>query len=320
MELALFYFTCVVLLVSVGSFSLCLSTFIVTRRKTYGLAAVAFFSYFFDVLMVFQDYYLFSGSFYEMADAYYMGQPVGLLVTGLGVLASIWLIVCSTFDIRHQVWLIGPCVAFCLISAAVWGALPPGNIRLFAFVTMREVFLAWSLAVFAVNASLSSEAFRSRMRKRIPFFIGGVLLMVGIVAENVLTMFVFSRDGLLMGLVTILPERSIVENILLLWCAAWIWVECYRVLSIHFRQPPVMSERRGLEVVHAGIDLYAERLRLTGREKDVLFLVLQGKDNQNIASELQLSPSTVKVHVHNILKKTNCGNRQELISDFVANG
>ncbi len=319
LELALFYFTCVVLLVSVGSFSLCLSTFIVTRRKTYGLAAVAFLSYFFDVLMVFQDYYLFGGSFHEIADAYYVGQPFGLLVTGLGVLASIWLIVCVSLDIRHPAWLIGPCVAFCLASAAVWGLLPSGNVRLFAFVTMREAFLLWSLAVLLAKTALSSDAFRSRMRKRIPFFAVGALLVVCVVVENVLTMFVVPSDGLLTGLVAILPERNIAENVLLLWCAAWIWMECYRVLSIHFRQPPVMSEQRHLEAIHAGMDLYAERLRLTGREKDVLLLVLQGKDNQNIASELQLSPSTVKVHVHNILKKANRGNRQELISDFMAN-
>ena len=30
----------------------------------------------------------------------------------------------------------------------------------------------------------------------------------------------------------------------------------------------------------------------------------------------QLSPSTVKVHVHNILQKTGHTNRQELIQDF----
>ena len=40
--------------------------------------------------------------------------------------------------------------------------------------------------------------------------------------------------------------------------------------------------------------------------------VLQGKDNQNIASSLQLALSTVKAHVHNILKKTDTTTRQEL--------
>lgn len=45
-------------------------------------------------------------------------------------------------------------------------------------------------------------------------------------------------------------------------------------------------------------------------------LILRDQDNQNIASAMSLAPSTVKVHVHNILQKTGHGNRQELIQDF----
>lgn len=44
--------------------------------------------------------------------------------------------------------------------------------------------------------------------------------------------------------------------------------------------------------------------------------MLLGKDNQNIAAELSLAPGTVKVHVHNILKKSQKTNRQELIQDY----
>ena len=44
--------------------------------------------------------------------------------------------------------------------------------------------------------------------------------------------------------------------------------------------------------------------------------VLQGKDNQNIASSLQVVLGTVKAHVHNILKKTGTTTRQELTQLF----
>ena len=44
--------------------------------------------------------------------------------------------------------------------------------------------------------------------------------------------------------------------------------------------------------------------------------VLQGKDNQNIASSLQLAQGTVEAHVHNILKKTGTTTRQELTQLF----
>ncbi len=45
-------------------------------------------------------------------------------------------------------------------------------------------------------------------------------------------------------------------------------------------------------------------------------MVLGGMDNQNIASSLSLSLSTVKVHIHNILRKTGCRDRQELRQDY----
>lgn len=44
--------------------------------------------------------------------------------------------------------------------------------------------------------------------------------------------------------------------------------------------------------------------------------VLQGKDNQNIASSLQVVLGTVKAHAHNILKKTGTTTRQELTQLF----
>lgn len=44
--------------------------------------------------------------------------------------------------------------------------------------------------------------------------------------------------------------------------------------------------------------------------------VPQGKDNQNIASSLQLALGTVEAHVRNILKKTSTITRQELTQLF----
>lgn len=50
---------------------------------------------------------------------------------------------------------------------------------------------------------------------------------------------------------------------------------------------------------------FCEHCHLTARERVILKEVLQGKDNQNIASSPQLALGTVQAHVHNILKKTS---------------
>jgi DNA-binding NarL/FixJ family response regulator len=53
---------------------------------------------------------------------------------------------------------------------------------------------------------------------------------------------------------------------------------------------------------------------LTARESVVLGLLKEGKTNKIIARDLRLSSNTVKVHVHNILRKMQVSNRTEAAS------
>lgn len=50
----------------------------------------------------------------------------------------------------------------------------------------------------------------------------------------------------------------------------------------------------------------------TAREIQVIHLLRQGKANKTIAYELSMSESTVKVHMHNIMKKFGATNRTEV--------
>jgi NarL family two-component system response regulator LiaR len=53
---------------------------------------------------------------------------------------------------------------------------------------------------------------------------------------------------------------------------------------------------------------------LTPRERDVLALLVKGLTNAEIAAQLIVSRSTVKVHVSNILSKLDVSNRREAIA------
>ena len=55
---------------------------------------------------------------------------------------------------------------------------------------------------------------------------------------------------------------------------------------------------------------------LSSREKEVLRLVLAERSNAEIAEALFVSESTIKYHVHNLLQKTGCKSRQELIRKY----
>lgn len=51
---------------------------------------------------------------------------------------------------------------------------------------------------------------------------------------------------------------------------------------------------------------------LTPREKQVVQLIAKGESNKMIARHLELSESTVKIHVQNILKKLGLGSRVQI--------
>jgi DNA-binding CsgD family transcriptional regulator len=58
---------------------------------------------------------------------------------------------------------------------------------------------------------------------------------------------------------------------------------------------------------------------LSARESDVFGLVINGRSNSEIAADLYIAESTVKFHVKNILRKTGCANRTELMTKFKKN-
>lgn len=52
---------------------------------------------------------------------------------------------------------------------------------------------------------------------------------------------------------------------------------------------------------------------LSGRELQIVELVVTGLSNHKIAQELEISKRTVDNHISNILKKTGAANRVELV-------
>lgn len=61
-------------------------------------------------------------------------------------------------------------------------------------------------------------------------------------------------------------------------------------------------------------DSFAVQYELSSREREILQLVLAGQSNPEMAGNLYISESTVKFHIHNILKKTGCENRISLVA------
>ena len=65
--------------------------------------------------------------------------------------------------------------------------------------------------------------------------------------------------------------------------------------------------------IKKGVTLSEESINLTSREERIAELIVLGKTNKEIATELFISLSTVKTHIRNIYAKLEVGNRQEFI-------
>jgi two-component system, NarL family, response regulator len=63
-----------------------------------------------------------------------------------------------------------------------------------------------------------------------------------------------------------------------------------------------------------------ERIELSEREHEVLTSIAKGKSNKIIASELQISESTVKFHVANILLKLGASDRTHAVVNALQQG
>ncbi len=61
-------------------------------------------------------------------------------------------------------------------------------------------------------------------------------------------------------------------------------------------------------------EAFLEKYGITGREREIILKVVQGKSNADIAGELFVSIATVKTHLHNIYAKLGVNSRYSLLA------
>ena len=83
------------------------------------------------------------------------------------------------------------------------------------------------------------------------------------------------------------------------------------------RQPAVASvadsDLRSRPAINTVVDLGepGPSVSLSGREKEILQMLVKGFSNKRIARQLNIAEATVKVHVKGLLRKTNASNRTQ---------
>ena len=134
-----------------------------------------------------------------------------------------------------------------------------------------------------------------------------------------------------------LSERNFSENVMMLFVAYHVIRGSLKMLALRFNAPPTATvaqpalgatpqarqeeDKKTTDLkrhIEDALLAYASAHNLSKREREVLAMVIEGKDNRAIAQELFLSEGTIKTHVHNIMVKTETKNRNELKQNFWA--
>lgn len=319
METAFYLYTIVVMLACVASGSVSLSAYFVSRRRSFLYAALMLLFYFLDLALIFQYEYLGQNVEYSITQFYTIDHPQLKMLLALGTLEPMWLILCDFVNEKRRAWRIVPAVVFVVATEIVLWALPVSEFRQWLFYTLRQGFLIWCIAYAVYRYSTSqSEVERARMRRQEPVLLVTAVLCLCILIEDVAMILVFDSSFFAQEapLPLYISERNFSENILLLAFAFFTLRAAADTLRLRFKEPPAVDAPDTQAYVDELLPAFCERYNLTARERVIVEQVLQGKDNQNIASSLQLAMGTVKAHVHNILKKTGVSTRQELTQLF----
>ncbi|MFC0654615.1 response regulator transcription factor [Mongoliitalea lutea] len=89
------------------------------------------------------------------------------------------------------------------------------------------------------------------------------------------------------------------------------WIYAGAINKEYQKAQAVISETETKEAI-----LQAKLKTLSRKEREVLNLNLQHKNNQQISDELFISPSTLKSHINHIYKKLEVSRRQEILEFF----
>jgi DNA-binding CsgD family transcriptional regulator len=111
---------------------------------------------------------------------------------------------------------------------------------------------------------------------------------------------------------------------LLHWNLSFYWLFSLMILGFGISWVYAGAINKEYKKVKAEIDdsdqevlqLKAKLKTLSRKERQVLNLILQGKNNQQISDELFISISTLKSHITHIYKKLEVSRRQEILALF----
>jgi DNA-binding NarL/FixJ family response regulator len=97
-------------------------------------------------------------------------------------------------------------------------------------------------------------------------------------------------------------------------------LSCFALLKRYDSRPILLDEAPAESALSGGsrvaVDFFAKNFQLTSREKQVAYLLAEGRNVPYISKKLFVAENTVKSHVRHIYEKSDVHNRQELLDEL----
>lgn len=314
------FYTLAVMVVMVICATMSLGAYFSSRRTThlYVMAGAVF--YFFDCSLIFLDDYIDLQYGFDPELFYSVPHPFLRTFLAAGVLGCANMVVCEYMDVKSKVLRAAPTCVFIVVALAVILLLPTSPQTQMLYYSMRQVYLLY-IALFAAlrYVTLKSDSRKKRMRKMWSLLLFTLVMIAVIVAEDAHNILIakLPEDVSYTDLLTYVSERSISENLLGLFFGIFSIRKAGKSLALRYSMTPetAFNEVAAMQLDDS-LPRFAEHHGLTKRESEVLRLLLDGKDNQNIASTMGISIGTVKAHVNHIYGKVGVKTRQEIKERF----
>lgn len=317
MESAFYLYTIFVLLLCAAAATISLAGYLVSRRRSFLFFMALFLFYFLDLALIFQYEYLNPAFEFSAAQYYNIDTPALKILLSAGALEAFWLIVCDELDIQEPIARYVPIFFYVIAACLVVYAMPESALRQWLFYELRQVFLvAVGIVCLWFYRHRVDEVERMRLRRYRWLFVVAAVLLASVIVEDTFVIFIYNPDNAATVAPLYLSERNFSENLLASVFAVFAIYQAGKMLRLRFNEPVQANTSVRERHIEDLLPAYCARHDLTARERDILVLILKGKDNQNIASELHVALGTVKAHTHNIMVKVNCTSRQDLIRDF----
>lgn len=253
-----FYYSLTILLLSIVSFSVCLSSYLVSKNKGFFYLCLLFAFYFLDVSLVFKNDFIYAGtitqSISHLNEGYNfpspqdprISSPISAAIVGALLIESYWLYVIHKLqgfgiyikrEPKHLAYLkiYAPALIFLVLSFTSL-LIPHPSLQVFVYWTWRTLFVFAGYALLLYFAHKQPAQRKKLLRTRYLKVVLTLITMTLLVPlENALVLFVLPHISSASSWY-FFPDRNFAENLLIISAATFALKRCLPVLRLRLPQ------------------------------------------------------------------------------------